>query len=112
MGTTPESNLARRWPESTLKTYSWQTEGDLLISGGGPMATVTVPEEVEGLQGSWGILGAELQGDPIANLQGARSGSELDHTQSSGWCYWVPFPGVRYYCYGDHPSLLERVKRP
>ncbi len=26
------------------------------------------------------------------------------------WCYWVPFPGVRYYCYGKPASKVGPVE--
>ena len=74
------------------------------------MVTVTNPEEVEGLQGNSEILGAGVKENPSASSQAARGGAELDHAQNSGWCYWVPFPGVRYYCYGKPASTVGPVE--
>ena len=75
------------------------------------MATVSIPGEDEGLQCSPEILGAGVKGNPSAGLRGAQSRDELDQAQTSGWCYWVPFPGVRYYCYGKPASTVGPVEQ-
>lgn len=72
------------------------------------MATVTIPGEVEGLQGISEILAAGIKGNPPASSQ---AGTELDHAKTSGWCYWVPFPEVRYYCYGQPASTIGPVEQ-
>ena len=35
-----------------------------------------------------------------------------DYSNSNeSWCYWVPFPGVRYYCYGGQATTVGPVEQ-
>ena len=30
---------------------------------------------------------------------------------NESWCYWVPFPGVRYYCFREYVGTLGPVEQ-
>lgn len=37
--------------------------------------------------------------------------TEIVLTEMLGWCYWMPYPGVRYYSYEPWPTALARSGR-
>lgn len=63
------------------------------------------------VQGGPDILSPELKRAVLKIIQEAEDAAEPGRVQTTGWCYWMPFPGVRYYSYDDHPSPVEGVKR-
>ena len=75
------------------------------------MATMVSHHGVHGVIGGPGPLTGMEEQKPADDVQKDKLSTEGDSNSTESWCYWVPFPGVRYYCYGDHPSLKERVKR-
>lgn len=75
------------------------------------MATVVPHQRAHGIKGESGPLSDMVEPIPVDDVRKDVLLTEGYSDSNETWCYWVPFPGVRYYCYGDHPSLKERVKR-
>jgi hypothetical protein len=44
-------------------------------------------------------------------VQQAEHASEIVRTEAPGWYYWMPYPGVRYYCHEPWPPPLARSGR-
>jgi hypothetical protein len=42
----------------------------------------------------------------------AEGGSGPVQTETAGWYYWMPQPGVRYYCHELWPPPVARAGRP
>ena len=42
----------------------------------------------------------------------AEDGPGPAQTETAGWYYWMPQPGVRYYCHELWPPPVARAKRP
>ena len=75
------------------------------------MATVVSHQKVHGVKGDSGPLSDMVEPNPVDEARKGLLLTEGDSNSNESWCYWVPFPGVRYYCFGDHPSRMGRVKR-
>ena len=43
--------------------------------------------------------------------QQAEHGSKIVQTKAPGWYYWMPYPGVRYYCHEPWPPPPARTGR-
>ena len=75
------------------------------------MPSVVSHQRVHGLKSESGPLSDTVEPNTVDDATKDVLLTEGYSNDNKTWCYWVPFPGVRYYCYGDHPSLKERVKR-
>ena len=75
------------------------------------MATVVPHQRAHGLKSESGPLPDTVEPNTVADARKDVHLTEGYFNSDESWCYWVPFPGVRYYCYGDNRSLMERVKR-
>ena len=74
------------------------------------MPTVVSHQRVHGLKGESGPLSDMVE--PII-VDDARKDALLTEGYSisnESWCYWVPFPGVRYYCYGGEATNVGPVE--
>ena len=75
------------------------------------MPTVVSHQTAHGLKDKSSPLSDVLE--PIS-VDDVRKDQLLTQCYSNGkesWCYWVPFPGVRYYCYGERARTTGPVEQ-
>ena len=74
------------------------------------MATVESHHRVHGLKGESGSLTDMVEPNPVDDVRKGVLLTEGYSNSNESWCYWVPFPGVRYYCYGGEASNVVPVE--
>lgn len=74
------------------------------------MATVESHQRVHGLKSESGPLTDMVEPNPVDDVREDVLLAEGYSNSNESWCYWVPFPGVRYYCFREHASTLGPVE--
>ena len=72
------------------------------------MPTVISHQTVHGLKGESGPLSDMVEPKPVDRMDVLLTKGYSNSNES--WCYWVPFPGVRYYCYGGKATNVGQVE--
>ena len=67
------------------------------------MANVVSHQSVQGLKSESGAA-------PVDDVRKDELLTEGYPNSNESWCYWVPFPGVRYYCYGRGATNVGPVE--
>ena len=75
------------------------------------MPTVVSHQTVHGLKGESGPLSDMAEPNPVDDVQKDLLLTEGHSNSNESWCYWVPFPGVRYYCFREYASPLGQVEQ-
>ena len=74
------------------------------------MATVISHQIVNGLKGESGPLSEAVEPKPVDDVRKDEFRTEGYPNSNESWCYWVPFPGVRYYCYAREATNVDPVE--
>ena len=75
------------------------------------MATGVSHQTVHGLEGESGPLSDMVKPKPVDGVQKDKPLKEGYPDSDESWCYWVPFPGVRYYCFRKQANTLDPVEQ-
>ena len=74
------------------------------------MANVISHQTAHGLEGESGPLSEAVEPKPVDDVRKDVLLTERYPNSNESWCYWVPFPGVRYYCYGRGATNVGPVE--
>ena len=75
------------------------------------MTTGVSHQTVNGLEGESGPLSEAVEPKPVDDVRKDVLLTERYSNSNESWCYWVPFPGVRYYCFRKQASTQDPVER-
>ena len=75
------------------------------------MANVVLHQTVHGLEGESGAISNMVEPQPVDDLRKDEPLKEGYPNSNESWCYWVPYPGVRDYCFRKRASTLGPVER-
>ena len=75
------------------------------------MANVASHQRMHGLKGESGPLSDMVDPNPVHDVWKDVLLTEGYTNSNESWCYWVPFPGVRYYCFRKQASTQDPVER-
>ena len=73
------------------------------------MTTEESHQTAHGLKGDSGPPSDMVEPKLVGDAQKDLLVTEGFSNTNESWCYWVPFPGVRYYCYGKPASTVGPV---
>lgn len=74
------------------------------------MATVISHQRAHGLKSESGPLSGMVVPNTVDDARKDVLLTEGYSNSNESWCYWVPFPGVRYYCYGGEATSVAPVE--
>ena len=74
------------------------------------MANVISHQTGHGLKVESGSMSDMVEPQPVDNVRKDELLTEGCPNRNKSWCYWVPFPGVRYYCYGRQATNAGPVE--
>ena len=74
------------------------------------MANVVSHQRVHGLKGESGPQSDMAKPKPVDDVRKDEFRTEGNSNSNESWCYWVPFPGVRYYCYAREATNVGPVE--
>ena len=75
------------------------------------MATVESHQRAQGLKEELGPLSDKVEPKLVDDVRKDVLLTEGDSNSNESWCYWVPFPGVRYYCLGEQATTVRSVEQ-
>ena len=75
------------------------------------MATIVSHQSLHGLKSESGLLSDMVGPNPVDDVRKDVLLTEGNPNSNASWCYWMPFPGVRYYCFGKNASTLDPVEQ-
>ena len=75
------------------------------------MATVVSHLGVHRVIGKPRPLSGKVEQKPVDDVWKDKLSIEGDSNNTESWCYWVPFPGVRYYCFGQRASAAGPIEQ-
>ena len=75
------------------------------------MATVESHQRAHGLKEELGPLSDKVEPKLEDDVPKDVLLTEVYSNSNESWCYWVPFPGVRYYCYGKPATTVDPVEQ-
>ena len=67
-------------------------------------------QTVNGLEGESAPLSEAVEPNPVDDLRKDELLTEGYPNSNESWCYWVPSPGVRYYCYAREATNVGPVE--
>ena len=75
------------------------------------MATVESHQRAHGLKEELGPLSDKVEPKLVDDVRKDVLLTEGYSNTNASWCYWVPFPGVRYYCFRKQASTQAPVEQ-